>query len=116
MGMYMYACVCVLTLLRWVPQRDVAPRHLLRLGTGEAELRREAGAGTALAEGEVFSKQGRVNWSLTRRIKLLSAVSKLGASLGMNKRIHTHHTYIHTLTSYGSSPQNSQGNLTSFQA
>ena len=77
---WMHVCIC---------QRDVAPRHLLRLGTGEAELRREAGPGTALAEGEVFSKQGRVNWSLARRIKLLSAVSKLGASLGTGICIHT---------------------------
>ena len=91
----MYVCTGSVTLIWCVKQRDVAPRHLLRLGTGEAELRREAGAGTALAEGEVFSKQGRVNWSLTRRIKLLSAVSKLGASLGKSKRMYMHiHTYI----------------------
>ena len=63
----------------------MAPRHLLRLGTGEADLRREQVvplSGDAGSSGEIFSKQGRVNWSLARRLKLLSAVSKLGASLG----------------------------------
>ena len=49
-------------------QRDVDPRHLLRLGSGERDLLEEA------TGGETFSKQGRVEWSLARRSALLAQV------------------------------------------
>jgi intron-binding protein aquarius len=65
---------------------NIDPRHLLRLGSGERDLRESlalAGAGgTGRGQGEIFSKQGRVNWSLERRIELLGQVQKLGAALG----------------------------------
>ena len=68
-----------------IMQRDVAPRHLLRLGSGELELREtlsSAGAGgQGRGQGEVFSKQGRVNWSLTRRLQLLAQVQRLSTSI-----------------------------------
>lgn len=66
-------------------QRGVAPRHLLRLGSGESDLRRNSAATGQSSSGseEFFSKQGRVNWSLARRLQLLKAVSKLGMSLGL---------------------------------
>ena len=65
--------------------RDVAPRHLLRLGSGELELRETlsntGAAGSGRGQGEIFSKQGRVNWSLSRRLQLLAQVQRLSASL-----------------------------------
>ena len=72
-----------------VLQRDVDPRHLLRLGSGEAELREALARPHPTQQqydlhgqvdvarkgsGEEFSKQGRVNWSLARRIQLLGQV------------------------------------------
>ncbi|KAJ1438592.1 hypothetical protein B484DRAFT_201589, partial [Ochromonadaceae sp. CCMP2298] len=70
-----------------IMEREVAPRHLLRLGAGEIELRDSLSAGGALGggkgQGEAFSKQGRVNWSLSRRLQLLAQVQRLGASLGV---------------------------------
>ena len=63
------------------------PRHLLRLGSGERDLREAlalAGAGgTGRGQGEEFSKQGRVNWSLNRRSQLLAEVQVLAVSLGV---------------------------------
>ena len=46
-------------------QRDVPSRYLLRLGMGEAELATE----------DDFSRAGRVNTMLARRIELLAEVS-----------------------------------------
>lgn len=73
-------------LLEKIMQRDVDPRHLLRLGSGESDLRDSLAAGgaggTGIGQGEVFSKQGRVNWSLARRMHLLGQVQRLGVSLG----------------------------------
>jgi hypothetical protein len=70
-----------------IMEREVAPRHLLRLGAGELELRDSLSMGGALGggkgQGEAFSKQGRVNWSLSRRLQLLAQVQRLGASLGV---------------------------------
>lgn len=70
-----------------IMERDVAPRHLLRLGSGEMDLREtlaSAGAGGGgKGQGEAFSKQGRVNWSLARRLQLLSQVQRLSASIGI---------------------------------
>ena len=69
-------------------QRNVDPRHLLRLGSGERDLREilaMSGAnGSRRGQGEKFNKEGRVNWSLTRRIQLLSQVQTLGESLNVN--------------------------------
>lgn len=71
-----------------IMERDVDPRHFLRLGSGERDLRETlalAGAGGGgRGQGEEFSKQGRVNWSLARRIQLLSQVQKLAISLGVS--------------------------------
>lgn len=70
-----------------IMERDVAPRHLLRLGSGEQELRDTLAVGGAggggKGQGEVFSKQGRVNWSLARRLQLLAQVQKLSVSIGV---------------------------------
>lgn len=70
-----------------IVERDVSPRHLLRLGSGELELRESlsrGGAGdTGRGQGEVFSKHGRVNWSLSRRLQLLAQVHRLNTSLGI---------------------------------
>lgn len=65
-------------------QRDVDPRHLLRLGSGEKSLLKNSSRGKDAAGNEdVFSKQGRVNWSLARRLQLLSQVQYLAISLGI---------------------------------
>ena len=70
-----------------IMQRNIDPRHLLRLGSGERELRENLAIGGALGggkgQGEEFSKQGRVNWTLTRRLKLLEQVHRLGTTLGI---------------------------------
>jgi intron-binding protein aquarius len=70
-----------------IMERDVAPRHLLRLGSGETELREtlalSGAGGGGKGQGEAFSKQGRVNWSLARRLQLLGQVQKLSASIGI---------------------------------
>ena len=52
-------------------QRDVPARYLLRLGQGEQELATDLD----------FSRQGRVNAMLVRRLELLGEVSKLARSL-----------------------------------
>ena len=48
------------------------------MGRGESELRETLAKGGAgmqgRGQGEEFSKQGRVNWSLARRIQLLAQV------------------------------------------
>jgi intron-binding protein aquarius len=58
----------------------VDPRHLLRLGSGEADLR-EILATNSPNSTDIFSKQGRVNWCLARRLELLTRVQRLGLSL-----------------------------------
>ena len=55
-----------------IMQRDVDQRHLLRLGSGEQSLS---------VDDEKFSKQGRVDWSLARRIELLGQVQRLAETL-----------------------------------
>lgn len=65
-----------------IMQRNVDPRHLLRLGSGERELRENLTIGSK-GQGEEFSKQGRVNWTLARRLKLLEQIHRLGATLGV---------------------------------
>ncbi|CAL4931306.1 unnamed protein product [Urochloa decumbens] len=54
-----------------IMQRDVPARYLLRLGQGEQELATDLD----------FSRQGRVNAMLVRRLELLGEVSKLAKSL-----------------------------------
>lgn len=39
--------------------------------------------GGGRGQGEVFSKQGRVSWTLARRTQLLAEVQRLSASLGV---------------------------------
>ncbi|CAN6486638.1 unnamed protein product [Victoria cruziana] len=58
--------------VRFTPiQRDVPARYLLRLGQGEQELDTDL----------EFSRQGRVNAMLVRRMELLSEVERLARSL-----------------------------------
>uniref|UniRef100_A0A5F8H4K7 RNA helicase aquarius n=1 Tax=Monodelphis domestica TaxID=13616 RepID=A0A5F8H4K7_MONDO len=52
---------------------DIDERHLLRLGHGEEELETE----------KDFSRYGRVNYVLTRRLELLREVGRLQESLGV---------------------------------
>ena len=54
-------------------QRDVPARYLLRLGQGERDLDTDLD----------FSRQGRVDAMLTRRLELLAVVEKLAISLGV---------------------------------
>ena len=54
-------------------ERDIAEHHLLRLGAGEREL----------ATTKDFSKWGRVNYALTRRLALLAEVERLAVSIGV---------------------------------
>ncbi|KAF3788553.1 Intron-binding protein aquarius [Nymphaea thermarum] len=54
-----------------IMQRDVPARYLLRLGQGEQELDTDL----------EFSRQGRVNAMLVRRLELLSEVERLARSL-----------------------------------
>uniref|UniRef100_A0A0E0NVY2 Intron-binding protein aquarius N-terminal domain-containing protein n=1 Tax=Oryza rufipogon TaxID=4529 RepID=A0A0E0NVY2_ORYRU len=54
-----------------IMQRDVPARYLLRLGQGEQELATDLD----------FSRQGRVNAMLVRRLELLGEVAKLASSL-----------------------------------
>ena len=54
-------------------QRDVPARYLLRLGQGERDLDTDLD----------FSRQGRVNAMLQRRLELLAQVERLATSLGV---------------------------------
>ena len=54
-------------------QRDVPARYLLRLGQGERDLDTDLD----------FSRQGRVNAMLQRRLELLAVVERLATSLGV---------------------------------
>ncbi|KAI4384634.1 hypothetical protein MLD38_002757 [Melastoma candidum] len=56
-----------------IMQRDVPARYLLRLGQGEQELATDLD----------FSRQGRVNAMLVRRLELLNEVERLARSLGL---------------------------------
>jgi hypothetical protein len=91
----------------------VSPRHLLRLGMGEESLRvslqqhaKDSGKKfrkiylifvtffcyiyiyfilgvTKEMSSEVFSREGRVNWALSRRLQLLAQVHRLSSSLNL---------------------------------
>ncbi len=65
-----------------IMERDIEPRHLLRLGAGVKELR---GADTTV-DGD-FSKFGRVNATLARRLELLDEVQRLAATLGVDQDV-----------------------------
>ncbi|CAN0348368.1 unnamed protein product, partial [Discosporangium mesarthrocarpum] len=54
---------------------DIDERHLLRLGAGERELREET-----LKD---FSKWGRVNYTLQRRLQLLAEVQRMAESIAV---------------------------------
>jgi intron-binding protein aquarius len=56
-----------------ITERNVSSRHLLRLGLGEEDLDVE----------QSFSKIGRVNAVLKRRLELLAEVERLGKVLGI---------------------------------
>ena len=56
-------------------ERDIHERHLLRLGFG----------GKALDTDKDFSKWGRVNYTLARRLELLKEVERLAATLGLGQ-------------------------------
>jgi intron-binding protein aquarius len=51
---------------------DIDEKHLLRLGVGEKELKLK----------KEYSRQGRINFMLQRRMELLSAAQKLQRCLG----------------------------------
>jgi intron-binding protein aquarius len=57
-----------------VMERDIHERHLLRLGFG----------GKSLDTDKDFSKWGRVNYTLARRLELLKDVEKLAGCLGFS--------------------------------
>ncbi|KAI3949343.1 hypothetical protein MKW98_023280 [Papaver atlanticum] len=60
-----------------IMQRDVPARYLLRLGQGEQELATDLD----------FSRQGRVNAMLVRRLELLGEVERLARSLQLPKDV-----------------------------
>ena len=62
---------------------DVDERHLLRLGVGESELR-TADSSYDVARGRDFSKWGRVNHMLQRRLLQLERVDDLARLLGID--------------------------------
>ncbi|CEF97845.1 Intron-binding protein, aquarius [Ostreococcus tauri] len=55
-------------------QRDVPARYMLRLGQGESDLDTELS----------FSRQGRVDAMLKKRLEILAEVEKLADSIGLN--------------------------------
>lgn len=55
-----------------IRNRDVDPRHMVRLGAGSEDL---------FAGLEDFSRTGRVNYSLSRRLQLLQQIQYLARSL-----------------------------------
>jgi intron-binding protein aquarius len=61
-----------------IQQRAVDERYLLRLGHGQSDLRELAGE-------RDFSKLGRVNHMLQRRLDLLAAVTALARALGLTE-------------------------------
>ena len=56
-----------------IMERDIDERHLLRCGRGEEELKTN----------KDFSKFGRVNYMLERRLECLDEVARLATSLGL---------------------------------
>eukprot|EP00959_Pyramimonas_sp_CCMP1952_P402311 8430678-Pyramimonas_sp.AAC.1 len=60
-------------LFQKIMERDIPARYLLRLGMGEQELDTDID----------FSRAGRVNAMLARRLELLAEVEKLARTLGV---------------------------------
>ncbi|CAN0240623.1 unnamed protein product, partial [Ectocarpus fasciculatus] len=58
-----------------IMEKDIDERHLLRLGAGERELREDTM--------KDFSKFGRVNYTLKRRLELLAEVQRLAETIGV---------------------------------
>jgi intron-binding protein aquarius len=56
-------------------ERDIDEGHMLRLGAGEKDLKTD----------KDFSKWGRVNYALARRLELLGEVERLAVSIGESK-------------------------------
>ena len=54
---------------------DVDERHILRLGHGQGQLATE----------KDFSKRGRINYMLARRLLLLNKVNQLGKLMGIDE-------------------------------
>ena len=54
---------------------DVDERHLLRLGHGQGQLATE----------KDFSKTGKINYMLARRLLLLDKVNQLGKLMGIDE-------------------------------
>lgn len=70
-------------------KKKIDMRHLLRLGSGERDLRdhlttSSTNFSSTSSEEEIFSKQGRVNYCLSRRLHLLNEVQKLAFSLNLH--------------------------------
>jgi intron-binding protein aquarius len=67
-----------------IMKKDIHPRHLLRLGGGESDLRENLMNSKAANTGSFevpYSKQGRVDWCLMKRLQLLAQVQRLSLSL-----------------------------------
>ena len=64
-----------------IMKKDIHPRHLIRLGSGEADLRENVTTSSVNPFESAYSKQGRVDWCLMRRIQLLAQVQRLSMSL-----------------------------------
>jgi intron-binding protein aquarius len=62
--------------------RNVDPGHMLRLGSGERILRTGRDAEGRRTRGEEFGRDGRIDWNLAQRQKLLEQVKTLATSLG----------------------------------
>ncbi len=66
--------------------RDIHPRHLIRLGSGESDLRESLMTGIRSGKEQyesIFSRQGRVDYCLMKRFQLLAQVQRLSQSLGL---------------------------------
>ena len=72
----MYVCVQALNdLFEKIMQRDIEPRHLVRLGAGVESLHTD----------DDYSNWGRVNMTLSRRMELLQEVTRLAKSLDLDE-------------------------------
>lgn len=59
-----------------IMNRNIDGRHLLRLGSGEYDLRNNL-------DGDKFNKNGRVQWCLDRRLELLTEIQRLANSMNI---------------------------------
>lgn len=57
-------------------REDIDERHILRLGRGESNL--------SVSSTHDFTKSGRVDWCLARRLELLNKVSEISESMGVS--------------------------------